>query len=217
MILPDWKDQSAILVGGGASLKGYDFAKLTGLNVIGVNEAFRLGSHAVKVCLFGDGTWFQRVKWDLERYAEHGGKVFAIVPKPYAWKLPWLTFLHRQSSGVYQLPTCGWNYSTGAAAINLATGLGANRIFLLGYDLCAKGPRTHWHNQYARITHPSSFAGFAKGFLQIAARLPMVFPQARVFNVTDGHSKLQAFPRISFEQFDMFLNHGQIPTIPENR
>lgn len=214
---PDWKDQSAIIVGGGASLKGYDFSKIRDRNVIGVNEAFRLGSHAVKLCLFGDGTWFQRSKWDLERYAEHGGKVFAIVPKPYAWKLPWMTFLARETDGTHLLPKCGWNHSTGAAAINLAAGLGANRIFLLGYDLCAKGPRTHWHNQYARVTHSSSFAHFAKGFNRLATELPKVFPSVSVFNVTDGESKLDAFPRISFEQFDTFLNHGQTPPVSASR
>lgn len=212
-MMPDWKDQTAIIIGGGASLKGYNFAKLAGRNVIGINEAFRLGSQVVKICLFGDGTWFQRVKWDLERYGEHGGKVAAVTPKTAAWKLPWLTFLKRESQGIHYPPSCGWNQNTGAAAVNFAANLGVNRIFLLGYDMNSKGVRTHWHNQYPHKTQMASFNGFLKGFARVAEGMRAKYPHVAIFNVTDGTSRLDLFPKLTFEQFDQFLEHGQTPPI----
>ena len=48
-----WKDQTAFILGGGPSLKDADLDLIHDRRVIGVNNAYQLGSW-VDVCWFGD-------------------------------------------------------------------------------------------------------------------------------------------------------------------
>lgn len=201
---PIWKGQNAIIVGGGSSLKDFDFTSLHGKpNTLGCNDALFLGNQVVSAVLFGDDRWWQTRKWTLEKFP---GLKFAAVYAPIT-NVPWLFSIPRVPHGLPTDGNIGWNYSTGACAIHLALLLGAVRIFLLGYDLSA-GARgdTHWHNRYHNRTKEETFKRFAKGFQDIATALPQVYPQAQVINVTDGASQLTCFPKIAVKELDSALS-----------
>lgn len=198
----DWEGQDVIVVGGGSSLTNFDFTTLIGRNVIGVNEAFRLGVSTVPRLIFGDIEWWNRNKWALEDYVKKsGGVLYSISPGTERLNMPYLQQLTRLSLGCsFQPDKLAWNYSTGAAAVNLAFLLGAKRIFLLGFDMTAPNGESHWHRYRKKVTGEESFARFMKGFEQLAIHLKKV-PGLKVYNVGDGTSRLSEFEKITFDEF----------------
>jgi hypothetical protein len=201
--VPEWRGQDAIIIGGGSSLDRFDFSKLKGRNTIGCNDAFRLGPEIVRICFFGDSSWFHKNKWDLEKWSF--GRIATCSTSLGQIKLDWLLQLERSLNGLHEGGVVGWNYSTGAAAINLAISLGAAKVFLLGFDLNRrKDGQSHWHNYNTKPIMDTAFARFIRGFEAIKKDLHR-FPEVSVFNVTDGSSGLHAFARITFEEFDRVL------------
>lgn len=201
----EWSGRDSYLIGGGSSLKSFDFSLLKGLNTIGCNDAFKLGPEIVKICLFGDASWFNRQKWELEKFPN---RVVTLAPDALAYRVSWLLKMVREMHGLGKGFTLGWNYSTGAAAINLALSLGSRRIFLLGYDLKRneKG-ESHWHNYFRpNITPDSSFSRFLKGFHKLNEEAVVAYPDMRVYNVTDGSSALPFFERMDFGEFQRRLS-----------
>ena len=188
----EWEGQAAFLIGGGSSLERFDFTLLTGLNVIGCNDAFHLGPEIVRVCVFGDAGWWHRNKWHLEKYA---GRIVTNAPSLMHLRIPNVQKMKRIRDGIHNHDTLGWNYSTGALAINLAISLGAVKIYLLGYDLTNVGNKSHWH-KYGKATREFCFSRFLRGFETLKAALPA---GVSVVNVSDGSSKLNCFETISFE------------------
>ena len=200
----EWEGQDAYLIGGGPSLTGFDFSRLAGSNVIGCNDAFHLGAEIVTFCIFGDPSWWQKVKWELEKFE---GRVVTNAPTILPYKVPGLLKMLRERDGIHSGSTLGWNYSTGAAAINLATSLGAHRIFLLGYDLGNAGSKSHWHAHNGKVTQDYAFKRFMRGFDMVKQHLP---EGVEVLNVTDGTTKLEAFPKINFEVFWEIFNQEMV-------
>jgi len=194
---PEWKDQDAFIIGGGSSLQGFDFSQLQGKNVIGCNDAFRLGPDIVQICLFGDSSWWEHNKQDLRYFL---GRVVTCAPTCLSLNLDWLLQMKRIRDGLHEGDTLGWNYSTGAAAINLAVTLGATRIFLLGFDLGMQNGKFHWHNYNLKRLNTEPFVRFTRGFHTLAKSLGRL-PNVGVFNVTDGSSKLPVFDRIPMLEF----------------
>jgi len=191
----EWAGQDAILIGGGPSLTEFDFNLLKGLNTIGCNDAYRLGSEIVNTCVFGDPNWWQKNKWELEKFK---GRLVTNAQTLLHLKIPNLLKMKRIRDGIHGGDTLGWNYSTGALAINLAISLGAVRIWLLGYDISNKDMKSHWHNHNPKATQDYAFDRFTKGFKMVKTCLPR---EVRVFNVTDGSSKLDCFEKVSFAVF----------------
>lgn len=199
---PIWNGQPSFLIGGGSSLKQFDFNLLKGRNVIGANYAYRLGVEIVPWICFSDTGWFNIAKFELERYAQDGGNVVSCATTLAHLNLPWIKKMQRIRDGLhFDSGAIGWNYSTGAMMINLAMYLGSDQIFLLGYDMARKEGVSHWHNAYAKITDDASFARHTKGFVNVHTDLVRRFPSTRVFNVTDGESRLPLYERIAMAQF----------------
>lgn len=195
----EWEGQEAYIIGGGHSLKTFNFERLRGRNVIGCNDAFRLGSGICPYCHFGDASWFTKTSKELEQFAVHGGgKVVTNAPSLFNVRVDWLKHMHRLKLGIGEGNVLGFNFSTGASAINLAILLGATRIFLLGYDLCAEADgNTHWHQYRNRPIHTETYPRFRRGFQAIKNDL-VKYPNVSVVNVTDGTSALDVFPKASF-------------------
>lgn len=196
----EWKGGDAYIIGGGSSLRGFNFDCLVGRNTIGANEAFRLGPAICSRVLFADWNWWKTRKFDLELYAGAGGIVYSVCPDTERFHLPWLRQLRRGITPLlsFRADTLGWNQNTGAAAINLAFLLGARRIFLLGFDMTANPDgQTHWHRWRGTPTPASSYVWFINSMESLAKGLA---GRVKVFNVTDGSTKLPWFPKIGFKE-----------------
>ncbi len=191
-----WEGQDAYLIGGGASLRSFDFSRLKGLNTIGCNDAYRLGEEVIQFCIFGDASWFHKSKIDLGKFKN---PIVSVAPSLLSLPTPMLLHMKRQRAGIHSGQYLGWNYSTGATAINLAISLGAKRIFLLGYDCNLVDGKSHWHDHRPYTTREAIFQRFIKGFKDIADCLPQY--HVEVVHVLDGESRLPFFTHMKSAEF----------------
>lgn len=197
----EWMGRDAYIVGGGPSLRSFDWDLLAGDHAIGCNSAFLLGAHVIDICVFGDVGWWRKI--GRQRTSEYGGVVVGCVDErlsSYLDGCPWLLTMARQESGLGTRGTLAWNGNTGSLAINLALSLGAQRLFLLGFDMQARDvKRPNWHDLRCEPGRAEVYPRFCKKFGALATALPIVFPGREIVNVTDG-SELNCFPKVSLAE-----------------
>jgi hypothetical protein len=205
--LPDWSGRDVFILGGGPSLRSFDFDRLIGLNTIGCNQAFMLGVERCGICAFGDYLFWDRFINQLED--EYDGWV--VTNYYHGPKIPaWLKEFKRLETGLAGSGATNlcWNGNTGCLAVNLALKLGASRVLLLGFDLqMTPDGKTHWHDKRIEIPRDEHYKRFAGGFATVARLLPSIYPGRQVINVSDGTSKLDCFPVISIQ--DAFDNQKE--------
>lgn len=209
IVKSDWKGGDAYIIGGGSSLRTFNFESLAGRNTLGANEAFHLGPRICSRVMFSDWKWWKVRKFSLEEYAQKGGIVYSLCPDTERFHLPWVRQLNRALTPMLALrnDTLCWCQNTGAACINLAYHLGVKRIFLLGFDMTADPEgRTHYHNYRGGPTPPSSYVKFLVSMKSLAESL--VKTKVKVYNVTDGTSKLEYFPKIGHKDMERMV-HGR--------
>ena len=197
---PIWKAQEVYLIGGGDSLRGFDWKLLQGLHVIGLNAAVYLGVGVCSHLLFGDTKFFKKHEDALERFARDGGKVITTSRAMKVQYCPeWLHQVKKQLKGLSK-DRVAWNSSTGAAAINLAFLMGAQTVYLLGFDMkdSSEG-RSNFHNAYSQGTKPVAYLRFIRGMKNLKKALPEVFPGRQVINLTED-STLEEFPKESLRE-----------------
>jgi len=146
-----WPGATCFVIGGGPSLRGVDLSPLHDRRVLGVNEAFKLGSWVDVMC-YGDCRYGTQ---NLKELAEFGGLKITTC-KTNSDPPPGIHYLNRMKRphGISMKPAAVfWNMSSGGCAINIAVLLGSRRIVLLGFDMGhsedSDGKRTsHWHDAY---------------------------------------------------------------------
>ncbi len=192
-----WKDEDVFIIGGGDSLREFDWSLLKNELTIGCNDAFRLGKETCKICVFGDAPWFRKNEKELAKFE---GVVFTNSTQLLHTRLPWLWTMPRKPKGLYT-NALAWNDSTGATAVNLALILGAKRIFLLGFDMhVSERGRVNWHDEPKTKTGKRAFEKFLIGFTQLNVSLKKNFSGREIINVTDD-SDLDLFLKISVNKF----------------
>ena len=194
---PIWEGLEVYLIGGGPSLKSFDWKLLQGLPVIGCNAAVYLGAGVCPYLIFGDASFFSKHVSALEQYAKEGGMVITPSRAIRAQKAPeWLHQVRKTLKGLSPMAVA-WNSNTGAAAINLALLMGAQTVYLLGYDMKLDvDGNANFHNAYNQTIRPKVFQRFLRGMSNIAKALPAVFPGRSVINLTED-SALEVFPKKS--------------------
>lgn len=192
-----WEGEDVFIIGGGNSLKGFDWGLLENECTIGCNSAFTLGEKVCKICVFGDAKWFRKYQSELQSYK---GVLFTNSSQLRNTRLNWLWTMPRKGKGL-GTSALGWNKNTGALAINLALVLGAQQIFLLGFDMhLSKEGKSNWHNRLMGRPDKRVYEKFIEGFTRVSIDLKKVFPGREVINITDN-SDLDIFPKVNCEQF----------------
>jgi hypothetical protein len=154
-----WLGHRAFVIGGGPSIKGLDFSRLKGELAVGCNMAFL---HNPTVNLIFDLRLMERLSTDPRWVAyggvkcwlnseipqEHGrfpGVIELKERHDYEWKQRWS----------YSLMDGLWRgTNAGASALNLCEILGANPIYLLGFDFKGiAGRESNWHTEYPGEWH----------------------------------------------------------------
>jgi len=191
-----WLDVDAFIIGGGDSLRGFDFNLLKKEMTIGCNAAFLLGEDICKLCLIGDIKCFNKFNGKLSKYK---GIVFTNAPQLLHSKILWLWTMGREGKGLHK-HALGWNNCTGFSALNLALILGANPVYLLGFDMkLSKDGKANWHNEGDK---PNSevYTKFLANEKRVAVDLKNNFSTQQVINITDD-SALTVFPKIGVKEF----------------
>lgn len=187
-----FEGEDVYLIGGGPSLRTFDWNLLKGKRVIGCNSAFRLGIEICPICFFSDRGWYLAFKQELENYKG----ILITNAECLVNEQTSLKVCQRAAAGLYT--NCiGFNYSSGAGAINLALCMGAKRVFLLGYD-CGRFSSTqpNWHDYVIEKTSDEVYTNFIEGFTLISNSLQHTFPGTEIINLTEL-DKLLVFPRMS--------------------
>ena len=203
---PMWAGEDVFIIGGGTSLRDFDWTLLHSEKTIGCNQAFRLGHRVCDICVFGDHKFVFLGRDDVreENYkplSEFAGLVVTNDGKCRNKKEPWLKWMPRQSRGLHK-KELGWNCNTGAMAINLALILGATNVYLLGFDMFLdENGKPNWHEE-PLIDKPkeSIYGRMIRNFHAVSGDLPKVFPGCKIINVTK-RSKLTMFPIVDPDKF----------------
>jgi hypothetical protein len=144
----DWTGRSVFLLGGGPSLRGFDFERLRGRGVvIAINDAIRAAPWA-DCAVTIDTVWLRNRAGELADFMARGGEVVAAVPEHHPQDQAGIRYLSRRrgawlSQDADSLHT---GENSGFAALGMAIMRGAGRIALLGYDMNGPG---HFHAGYA--------------------------------------------------------------------
>ena len=196
-VTESWKGQDVFIIGGGTSLKGFDWKLLENECTIGCNTAFTLGEKICEICVFGDYKWFHKYQNELQNYK---GILFTNLGQLRNTRLNWLWTMPRKGKGL-GTNALGWNRNTGALAINLALVLGAQRVFLLGFDMHLSGDgKSNWHNRLINRPSKTVYEKFIEAFTRVSIDLKKVFPGREIINVTDD-SDLDIFPKVGCKEF----------------
>lgn len=142
----EWAGEPAFILGGGASLKGFDASRLIGRGrIIAVNDAGLDLAPFADVLYFADGMsrWFG---WNLDRLHLFRGRycvtraVDLVTVEAVTIRRLW----RDKASALSRDPTKLAGLCSGSNALNLAYLFGCNPIYLLGFDMGGG----HWHDNH---------------------------------------------------------------------
>ena len=180
-VMPDdsWKGQRCFIIGGGESLKGFDFSQLKGELVIGVNRAYEKIDCTIMFSM--DRTLYDWItggklgKEAKEKFENFKG--FRVWLDTVGYDYPKGIFILNKSKNnktTYSMKDgIGGGTNSGFGALSLAACLGAKQIYLLGFDLKEKadGKQSWWHDGYPEIQGSKVYKAFRNDFARVAPEL----------------------------------------------
>ncbi len=191
-----WEDEDVFIIGGGPSLAEMNLDPIHDRCVIGVNQAFELGSW-IDILFFVDQRFLD---WNREAIREFPNMKLAALGSKRSDSGVKLIERSRKQTGISEkADSICYNSNGGAAAINLAVHLGAKRIFLLGFDMKTTSGKHNWHDKHQVKPKDDIYSTrFLVAFTDIrkdAEKLGI-----EIINLTPG-SALDDFPKGSLEDY----------------
>lgn len=165
-----WSGQPCFILGGGPSLIGFNFQRLRGRRTIAINRAFEYAPFA-EILFSMDSTFYQ---WVLKYrggafFAFPGTRVFLdTLNFPYGAEVHYVRsaglqgFPNSLKVGIYTANNSGYG------ALQIAICLGAQPIYLLGFDM---NNAAHFHNGYPGKFSAPVNKNFKQGFEALAPAL----------------------------------------------
>ena len=189
--VPPWNE--VFLVGGGSSLKGFDFERLRGRIVVAINDALLYLPWAT--ALFSiDPQWVENRMEQIRKFP--GEKYLAVEPVDGLEAAYLIRQRGKELSETW--PEVRISGNSGYGALNLAVLKGAKRIVLLGYDFYDSAQ--HWHAGYLWNQNnpmPTLYSRWAKDFNSTVPQLKQL--GVEVIN-TSMLSLITAFPKVSIDE-----------------
>jgi len=203
-----WNGERCFIIGGGASLRGFDFERLRGQGrVIAVNRAFEFAPFADAMVSMDNRfyNWIMRDQMPgiRERYANFRGlKIWLdLLNYQYGPEVHYVKGLARFGVSRSLRPGIYHSNNSGFCGLQIALALGANPIYLLGFDMMT-GNASHFHVGYPIQSPPSVSARFRTGFESIAGKLEEIGIDVINLNPSSG---LRCF---KFATLDAVLKKG---------
>lgn len=163
---PLYAGQTVFIIGGGPSLRGFDFGSLAGCRVLATNVAAYDVEHLTPApdWFFIDTNIFDDNEALVQRWP---GRIFTASRRAKG-QMPDRLFridqIHRPDFAPPGSPVIRSGRSSGHVAISLAITMGATRVVLLGFDCRpAVNGASHYHDRYER--GPDDPAIYAREFL----------------------------------------------------
>lgn len=192
-----WKGRRAFVLGGGPSVGAFDLSRLRGELTLGLNMGFLADPTVNLVC---DLRLVQQLMSD-PRWQRYGGtKLWLNSEQPNdPWRPDGTTILYEAVQGGRSFWSRSLRHgvfrgmSAGVSGLNLAEILGADPIYLVGFDMRGSGGKTaNWHGEYASawIQEDAVYRKNIAEFKTIAGAHAI---RSRVVNLNPG-SALKCFP-----------------------
>ena len=202
----DWQGERCVVIAGGPSLRGFDFERLRGERIITVNRAHeKVPWSNVNISL--DWRWWcWTTNGALGRVSQELWRTYKGVklmidgdeenPKaddypPEVQVVPAYPNANKFSVSIeYGL---GHGSNSGFAALNLALVLGAEEVYLLGFDMRGEhGKQAHWHDEYPHQQGDPVYKKMIAAFRIALHHIYERWPHVRIVNC-NPHSALDAF------------------------
>lgn len=193
-----WEGDTAFILGGGGSLRGFDCSRLRGSGwVMAINSSFKTAPFC-DALYFNDFSWFTGKSDGKPRrkLIEASDALVVTTSRQAKGAAPDRLKLLKMSptsslSGLRQ------GRSSGQSGISIAAAFGAKRIVLLGFDMRRIDGRSHHHDEYGS----ASDRLYSHDFIPAFAGWNAAAKQERIeiLNATPG-SALREFPSINVEE-----------------
>lgn len=195
------------MIGGGPSLRGFNFDLLKSRVTVGVNDA-AINLPWVTALFTADPTWVGNRRRQI---GEFKGERYIAQTASRPRDIPGVVYLTKlRDSGLSVVPTAvRIGGTSGSAALNLAFLKKAKVIVLLGYDYgCNSRQDRHWHSTQ-NWGNPVNM-GVWKLWAQLYSTL---VPQLAAAGVTVINacptSQIKAFPKITLDELAKVLRGGR--------
>ncbi len=190
-----WANETVYIIGGGPSLKGFNWNLLKGKKTIAINKAIQFYPNA-DVVYWTDGRFHD---WFKDEISKFKGLKYTITPRENF--IEGVSLLKRGIKfGLETAPNAlAHGNNSGYAAINLAIHLGAKKIILLGYDMSNSGKESHFHDGYkVNATSEKIYTThFLPGFSVLKESIKGM--NIKILNAS-SESKLKTFPIITIDE-----------------
>lgn len=174
------KNKRCFLLGGGPSLKHFDYSILKNEFTIGINKTFTVFSPTINyssdlkfynfVAKFGDQVGQTTIH---NKWLDYTGYKTILCPNRSENRSENInedTYVVKQlSSKLLSLDVEQGIYparNSGFAGLMLAISLGCKEIYLLGYDLNCEQTKTHWHEGYPNFKAVENYSKILKKFIK---------------------------------------------------
>ena len=228
--LPKTNKEVCFVVGGGASLSGFDFNKLNGFDTIAINKAVEFIQNPTYF-ITTDYSYFLKAALPIEKIKQKAQYTYFVANM----EPPYMSFQNNQVidtrrnfvyedlyqyTGVIQsTKTTGFGSTldefshgsnSGHCGIQLALLLGYKKIYLLGFDLNTEG-QTHFHQSYREIDQRSFKAKVSAYSSILLNSLADYSGSQQIINLSNS-SILTTSPHIHTESFtDVLKEQGIKP------
>jgi len=216
-VLPEnsWRGRPCYIIGGGPSLRGFDWSCLEGELTIGINRAYEFFNPTIIFSM--DNRFWNWI--ELGRFGEEAREKFRTYT--YGYKC-WVDVAQATyPDDIYTIGAIGtdaWStvlqegvgtgMNSGFAALNLAYLLGADPIYLLGFDMQGKQGKQVWfHTGYEVNQGDHVYDRFLHRFEQVAA--PAIKASGRRVVNLNPRSGLRCFP---FDEVEN-IPRSRMPTV----
>jgi len=203
-----WAGKRCFIVGGGESLKDFDYSQLEGELIIGVNRAFEKIDPSI--IIFADSRlwgWIENGSLGPEAQKKFKDtKSLKVAVEANIFPYPQEVLRLKEYKGLLSesiIHGVALGGNSGFAAVNLALCLGADEIYLLGFDMHGKaGKQVWWHEGYPEVQEDCVYQGYIDKFNEAAGEMRS---RARIVNL-NRNSALKCFEFGDFPKDNIWFN-----------
>lgn len=145
----DWSNETIFIIGGGTSLKGFDFKnlKLFG-KTLGVNRSAFTADCDFLFSL--DQTFIDNFKDEIKQFSKSKVSYLAVSPGHTGKEILRVNYLIKfRGLGLSSNPEVIHGSNSGFGALNLALLKGCKKVVLLGFDMVSdQNKNFHFHESY---------------------------------------------------------------------
>lgn len=187
-----WDNEIVYIIGGGPSLKDFNWNLLKGKKVIAINRAYEVLPWA-EVLYWTDSRFYKWYKSDIDKLNN-----IKVTCRPFNNMPRDIILLKSNNNNKLDLRPSFISHgnNSGYGAINLAVKMGVKKIYLLGYDMNSKPNQSHWHNGYQASHNHSIYGKMISQFDGLNEELERL--GIEIFNANPS-SKLEIFRKCTID------------------